>query len=78
MSRYAPDVNGERGSNRNLNATPMPVLVSSQPALTQVRAWRDEPLRSTSTRWPFLVILTFSRNASSSAMPSASNSSSAS
>ena len=61
MSRYAADVNAETGSNRNLNATPMAVFESSQPELMLVRAWRELPLRSTSTRWPFLVILTWTR-----------------
>ena len=72
MSRNAPDVNGESGSNRNLNAMPIAVFESSQPELMLVRACREEPLRSTSTRCPFLVILTLISYSSSSAMPSAS------
>ena len=55
-----------------MNATPTTDLASRKVAFTHVRAWRDEPEKSTSARSPALVIRTWTRYSSSSAAPSAS------
>ena len=49
MSRNEPDVNALAGSMSIFSPTPTAVLASRAPALMHVRAWREVPLKSTSS-----------------------------
>jgi hypothetical protein len=55
-----------------LNATPTTDFASRNVAFTELRAWREEPEKSTSARSPRFVMRACTRYSSSSATPSAS------
>ena len=65
-------MNGARGSSRYFSATPTVVLASSAVALMHVRAWREVPLKSTSSAVAALGDATWTRYSSPSSTPSQS------
>ena len=70
--RRSADVNTPAGSNRYFITIPTDVFASRAVALMHVRAWREVPLKSTSSRPPRFVTATRIRYSSESSTPSQS------